>query len=372
MAVDTDYRLADAKAIPIERVAEMLEITGLRRAGVERTGPCPQCGGDDRFSINTRKGLFNCRICGGHGDQIELVAWLRGTDFRGALDWLCGPSQVLTEAERAARARKAAEAEARRARESEKYRRDARTAAWRLWSEGVNANGTPVRAYLARRGIPEDRFPVLPASLRYHPDCPYMVQDGRSWREAWRGPAMLAAVQGKDGRFIGLHRTWIDPDRPNGKAEIVDPATGEALKAKKTLGSVKGGAIRLLTPATAMKLVVGEGIETTLSALIAGNPACAYWAGVSLGNMAGHAQSGPGLRYSGLPDMADAEAFVPPAWVREMILIQDGDSEPRLTRAKLLCGARRAMASRPGLVARIVRAPEGKDLNDVLRGDGRG
>ncbi len=64
--------------------------------------------------------------------------------------------------------------------------------------------------------------------------------------------------------------------------------------------------------------------------------------------------------------MSDPRAFVPPAWVRDLILIQDGDSDPQTTRAQLLAGARRAMAARPDLRARICAAPRGRDLNDLL------
>jgi hypothetical protein len=48
------------------------------------------------------------------------------------------------------------------------------------------------------------------------------------------------------------------------------------------------------------------------------------------------------------------------------VFIQDGDSEPRLTRAKLLAGLRRAKANNPELRISIVHAGEGRDLNDVL------
>ena len=112
---------------------------------------------------------------------------------------------------------------------------------------------------------------------------------------------------------------------------------------------------------------MGEGIETTLTAAIAGVwPGAHYWAGVDLGNMAGQRQMGPGLMYAGIPDLDDAEAFVPPPWVRHLVYVQDGDSEPRSTRAKLLAGARRAMMLRPGLRAQIAPCPDGSDLNDVL------
>jgi hypothetical protein len=51
-----------ARAAPIEGEIERRGIK--MRCGIERCGPCPKCGGDDRFSINVAKQLFNCRGCG--------------------------------------------------------------------------------------------------------------------------------------------------------------------------------------------------------------------------------------------------------------------------------------------------------------------
>ncbi len=51
--------------------AEWLRVAGalgLRQRGAERVGPCPACGGDDRFHVNDRRrdgtaALFGCRQC---------------------------------------------------------------------------------------------------------------------------------------------------------------------------------------------------------------------------------------------------------------------------------------------------------------------
>lgn len=85
-------------------------------------------------------------------------------------------------------------------------------------------------------------------------------------------------------------------------------------------------------------------------------------------DMAGKMQRVKGKRYSGLPVMDDPDGFVPPPWVKRMIFIQDGDSEPVSTRAKLESGLRRAMAMVPGLRVQIVHAGEGVDLKDLLMG----
>lgn len=352
----------------IAEIADRLAIQGLKRAGArELTGPCPQCGGRDRFSINTAKRVFNCRHCGGTGGNIDLAMFVLGMDFPAVLTWLCGERDGVPEAERRARIARAEANRQRNEARAERERQAAIAGAREIWLAGLAAEDTPVRDYLTLRGVPRDRFPVLPPCLRYHPDLAYTVQVDRRWVEVHRGPAMLAAIQSPDGRFQGVHRTWLDLSRPKGKPVILHPESGEPLKVKKSLGSVKGGAIRLTPARSAM--VMGEGIETTASALVADEPSGAgYWAGVSLGNMAGSRRLGEGMRYAGIPDLGDTAAFVPPAGTERLIFIQDGDSEPRMTRAQLLSGLRRAMALRPGLKGQIVHAGKGVDLNDVLMG----
>lgn len=370
-----DPRLPEARARPIWDIAQALDVQGLKRAGREWVGPCPDCGGDDRFSINPDKGVFYCRHCDARGDVIALVLWLRKMTLAQALDWLCGPlDSGLSAAERQDRREKAEANRQRAERAAEKYRADAMAQARKVWRETLPAEDSPVRAYLDRRGITRDVLPDMPRCLRFHPALKYMVHGDKAWREVWRGPAMVAAIQRADGQGSAVHRTWLDLDRPKGKAEVVDPVSGEVLDAKKTLGSKKGGVIRLLTPAAPWSvLVMGEGIETTLSALAAGAHAgAAFWAGVDLGNLSGKRQTGRGLKFAGLPDMEDGEAFVPPANVRHLVLVEDGDSDPRSTRAQLEAGARRAMALIPGLTAEIVPCPPGLDLNDVLLGKGVG
>jgi hypothetical protein len=78
-----------ARAVRIESELTRRGIR-LRGNGIERAGPCPVCGGDDRFSINTHKQVFFCRGCGGKGDVIDLVELLDGTDFAHAVETLAG------------------------------------------------------------------------------------------------------------------------------------------------------------------------------------------------------------------------------------------------------------------------------------------
>lgn len=362
-----DPRLIEAKRKGITRILEMLNIDNLKRHGRELVGPCPKCFGDDRFSVNIQKELFHCRICGGSGDAIRLVEFVLDMTFKQALDWICGPVQHVSAEEAERRAREFAAKEAAKAKAEAEFRAQAIAQARKIWLAGVPAEDSPVRGYLALRGIARDLMPALPACLRFHPDLPYMVEgDAGAWVEVHRGPAMLAAVQGRDDRFCAVHRTWFDLAAPQGKARIGVNAKGEPLARKKSWGSKKGGSIRLVK-GNAPVLVMGEGIETTLTAAISGVwPGAHFWAGVDLGNMSGQRHMGQGKKYAGIPDLGDADAFLPPPWVQHLVFVMDGDSEPRSTRAKLLAGLRRAMLKRPGLRAQIAPCPEGKDLNDVL------
>jgi hypothetical protein len=78
-----------ARSVPIELALERRGII-LKGNGSDRCGPCPKCGGDDRFSINIRKQVFNCRGCGAHGDIIAMTQFFDGGDFKAACTMLTG------------------------------------------------------------------------------------------------------------------------------------------------------------------------------------------------------------------------------------------------------------------------------------------
>jgi hypothetical protein len=352
-----------------------LDVAGLKRASREWVGPCPRCGGRDRFGVNPAKGVWLCRHCGG-GDGVALIRHVLGCSFKDALDWLMGAEVRLDPAEAERREKDAARKAEERAAAEARARARAISQARDIWHETRPAKGTAVGDYLRLRGLPERFAAAPPIALRFHPDLPYMVPapDGRTWTELHRGPAMVAGCLAPDGRLTAVHRTWIDLNAPNGKARLLHQ--GEAMPAKKVWGSKKGTAIRLSHPGAAGfdTLVMGEGIETTLTAMAAdAYPGAAYWAGVDLGNMSGQRViRGDGMKYAGIPDLEDAEAFLPPPCVTWLIFVQDGDSEPRLTRAKLVAGLRRARANCPGLERiSIVHAGEGRDLNDIVMEGGR-
>jgi len=56
--------------------------------GGEWQGPCPDCGGNDRFHVwpdqNNGKGAYWCRSCGRTGDNIQFLRDFEGMSFRNA------------------------------------------------------------------------------------------------------------------------------------------------------------------------------------------------------------------------------------------------------------------------------------------------
>jgi hypothetical protein len=355
-----DERLALAKATSIAETVARLGLEDLKRLGRELTGPCPVCGGHDRFSVNIDTNLFNCRICAVGGDQIKLVEHVQGLDFRDALAWLVGAEIAALDPQELMRRKEAAALQAqKRAAYAAKARASAIEAGRRIWDSARVGPHPMIAAYFARRGL---AGAPIPPTIRFLPAHAYKKTLAGTVQTLHTGPCMLAAIQNAAGRISAVHQTWIDPEAPSGKAAIA--FEGTPYPAKLVRGSKKGGAIRLSDIRAADCLVIGEGIETTLSALVAdAAPGAAYWAGVDLGNMAGRQVAGA----PGLPDLTDREAFVPPPGLARLIYIQDGDSDPEKTRAKLEAGLRRAQHYHPDLKISIVHAGDGRDLNDRLK-----
>ena len=86
-----DAWVAKARSVRIEDECSRRGIVFNGQAGkTERCGPCPKCGGDDRFAVNTKKQVFNCRGCSARGDVIAFVQFLDHSDFARAVEALTG------------------------------------------------------------------------------------------------------------------------------------------------------------------------------------------------------------------------------------------------------------------------------------------
>ena len=187
-----------------------------------------------------------------------------------------------------------------------------------IWRSTLPAAGTLVETYLCTRGLTGQP----PSCLRFHPHLRH--RQGGYW------PAMLALItNGVDGTPLAIHRTYL-AFGGDGKAPV-DPT-------RLMLGPCRGGVVRLAEPGKI--LMVGEGIETCLSAMqVRGYPT---WAALSTS----------GIRALKLPPS-----------VGDLIVLADGDE--RGEAAAQDCGLRWA---REGRRVRIARPPKGMDFNDLLLG----
>jgi hypothetical protein len=144
----------EARAVPIAEVAGV----ELRRVGGELVGPCPVCGGHDRFGVSVRKNVWNCRQCEIGGDVIALAMHVYGIDFRGAVELLTGGKATASPPKH-------------QMPPGETPLDDARIMASveRIWTEAVPIVGTPGEDWLVGRGIVGRRSgswrPALPPAL---------------------------------------------------------------------------------------------------------------------------------------------------------------------------------------------------------------
>jgi len=189
-----------------------------------RHGPCPSCGGKDRFRFDDRdgRGTWICGQCGA-GDGFELMMRVGGWRFDECLERV--NSAVGT-----------AEYRHSKPRQTEDERKLALTQLWQASTPLVR--GDLVSRYLHGRGL---KVGPLTAPLRFLSAKNMMV----------------AMVSGRNGKGVTLHRTYLDP-LTGRKADIEAPR-------KMMPGSItEACSIRL--GGEGPVIGVAEGIETALSA----------------------------------------------------------------------------------------------------------
>lgn len=261
------------------RWREILLALGLPdKALVNRHGPCPVCGGKDRFRFDDMdgKGTFICSQCGA-GDGPRLAMLFLGCDFKAMAEKVRAVTGSTTDNLSVIHSRQVGNSEAPPRGETSETKRARMN---QLWGKALPIReGDHAGAYLARR---LGRFP-MGTGLRFHPSCQY--PEGEAW------PAMLAVFVGPDGMPSGMHRTYLGQNGE--KAPVVS--------AKLSLGAlVNGGAVRLGPAAPVMG--IAEGIETALAASIMfGMP---VWAALNANRLA---------------------AWQPPETAREVVVFADND-----------------------------------------------
>jgi hypothetical protein len=234
------------------RIEDEVERRGIKLVGrIDRSGPCPLCGGKDRFSINVRKQVFLCRGCVARGNVIALVRFLDGCGFLEALEYLTG--------ERAPAPSRPAPAATDAPRDDD---RDARALilARQIAFELRPILGSPGETYLrdARKIVTSAIEDVLERT------------DGVGWHPAVYFNEPGHALHGRKlGAIISVMTDMITAE-PTGAISRTYIHEGRKLGKAKTLGS-PAGIIRLSEDADVLEgLHIAEGLETALAGMSIG------------------------------------------------------------------------------------------------------
>ena len=276
-----------------------------------KNGPCPMCGGKDRwrFTDIDGKGTWYCNNCHG-GNGIALVMKFTRLPFKEA-------------ARRIESAIGEVPCTPHRKERSEQQKRDALNALWRD-SRPVCPND-PVDRWLRGRGVGMQNYPkCLRIGMRIRHSGPPVT---------WH-PAMLAMVTDSSSKPSTIHKTYITDEGTKAPVEKVRMFCAGRVPA--------GGAVRLTPPAAI--LGVAEGIETALAAIkIFSIPT---WSALNAGGV---------------------ERFEPPIETERLIIFGDNDQNGVGQRATYALAAR--LSGRLQLEIRIPEKPD-TDWNDVLLGAG--
>jgi putative DNA primase/helicase len=237
------------------RACDMLTVAAAHGAKLSKytakefVGPCPLCGGNDRFSVNPKERMFFCRGCakGGHG-AVDLEMFCAGVDFTTAVKQLTktvalGGKRPATK--RAAEASTSKRNLERAAREASQHAKAAY-----LWSLRHPVAGTPVEAYLQARGFRS----TIPATIGY---LPAHGEDPHAMISAYALPNEAEPeVLGAPLSVRAVHLTRLNPD---GSDRLRDK------QAKITVGSPAGLPIAIACITDGLALAITEGIEDALA-----------------------------------------------------------------------------------------------------------
>lgn len=321
---------------------------------LKKAGPCPLCGGRDRYSFTDKygDGDYHCRHCG-PGKGLKLLMEYRSLAWVQAVDELL---EAMSDPEFQRLSDEQADLRAKRRQfglsEEAKAQRQAKLQKILDGCQRVR-DGDPVDLYLRNRipGLQE-----IPGILKFHPALQYWTEKpGSNGQMEFLGeyPGMVAQVVGADGRCVNLHRTFLTPSGV--KAQIFNSA-GEEVPSKKVCQPlVSGGSQYIpLVRGTPGHLGVAEGIETSLAALVFAKVPC--WSLISTGGM---------------------RNFVVPDWVSVLTIFADNDpkdsqgNRPGFDAAHALANREDVLSRKKAGTLRVnVRTPSkiGMDMTDLLVG----
>lgn len=132
----------------VEPDTTLVRIAGTH--GGEYAGPCPFCGGADRFHVTPAAGKWYCRQCAARGgDAIDYVMRRRNLTFQEAITYLTGQPSLPAQPVAPAYARPSAEPSWTLPAWQHAAQLLDEQARWAL----AAPEGAPARAYLAGRGL---------------------------------------------------------------------------------------------------------------------------------------------------------------------------------------------------------------------------
>lgn len=281
--------------IECARQADLLKVAqrfgALKRVGAsEYVGPCPVCGGKDRFSVSINKQLWNCRGCGKGGDVIGLAQHAGGATFPEAVAALSGDPQ--TSFKPPPRKRDPDD-------EGDDFRRRRETARW-LWAQRGPLARSIAEIYLREARRYEGPLPATLGFLRPFKGYPPSLIAAFAMPEEAE-PGVLRAP----GHVASVQLIALKPDG-SGKAAVEVQ--------KRTIGSPKGVPIVVAPANDLLAISIHEGVEDALSA---------------------HEATGLGAWASGgasfLPHLADAV----PSYIETITVVAHRDEAGRIGAGEL-------------------------------------
>lgn len=195
-------------------------------------GPCPLCGGNDRFRYDDKdgNGTYYCNSCGA-GDGMKLAQSFTGQEFKEIakrIDALVGNIKT----------------DVKPIRQQDPSKR----------IKMILAGCKPLSAddcatlYLKGRGLPK------PSVLGFNPEVAY-YEDGKF---AGNYPAMIGKITNQEGQLVTLHITYLTKDGK--KAPVKSPK-----KVMTPLSDLSGCSVRLTQ--IYAHIGVTEGIETACAVM---------------------------------------------------------------------------------------------------------
>ena len=287
----------------------LMDIFGLKLR-LRKHGPCPICGGKDRFIFDDKEGLgtFFCNQCGA-GTGFTLLTRVKGWTMRQAMHEV---------------GHRVGGVEKRMETQKELSDTDRRRILNETWTAARPVSvGDPVGKYLyARTGLTDVPTVIRTHPALFHPDTKSNL------------PAMIAKITDADNRPVSIHRTYLSAEGAKAPIERNRMLMQGSIPEKS--------AIRLFPYQDT--LGIAEGIETAISAYaIFGIPT---WAAISAAMMA---------------------KWVPPEPVRKVYIFSDNDKGFAGQAAAYRLGYQLANSSaKYEIVEVVVPDVRGADWNDIL------